>query len=92
MKLSKIEMTKLETLINKAEGTDVSVIIQMIKSKQRNEQFKAASSFQIGQAVSFTTRIGQKIIGEVIKVNTKNIKVKTSDGNWNVTASLLKTA
>jgi hypothetical protein len=38
MKLSKIEMTKLETLINKAEGTDVNVIIQMIKSKQRNEQ------------------------------------------------------
>lgn len=92
MKLSKIEMTKLETLINKAEGTDVSVIIQMIKSKQRNEQFKAASSFQIGQTVSFTTRIGQKIIGEVIKVNTKNIKVKTSEGNWNVTASLLKAA
>ena len=38
MKLSISEMTKLETLINKAEGTDVSVIIQMIKAKQRKRQ------------------------------------------------------
>ena len=30
--------------------------------------------------------------GQVIKVNTKNIKVKTEDGNWNVTASLLSAA
>ena len=93
MKLSKSEMTKLETLINKAEGTDINVIIQMIKAKQRNEQFKAARSFQVGQTVSFfNTRMGQKIVGQVIKVNTKNIKVKTEDGNWNVTASLLSAA
>jgi len=92
MKLSISEMTKLETLINKAEGTDVSVIIQMIKAKQRNDQFKAARSFEVGQTVSFTTRIGEKIVGEVMKVNTKNIKVKTPQGNWNVTASLLSAA
>jgi len=92
MKLSKSEMTKLESLINKAEGTDVSVIIQMIKAKQRNDQFQAARSFQVGQSVSFTTRIGEKIVGEVMKVNTKNIKVKTPQGNWNVTASLLSVA
>ena len=42
MKLSKIEMTKLETLINKAEGTDINVIIELIKMKQRSEQFNAA--------------------------------------------------
>ena len=92
MKLSKSEMTKLESLINKAEGTDVSVIIQMIKAKQRNDQFQAARSLQVGQSVSFTTRIGEKIVGEVMKVNTKNIKVKTPHGNWNVTASLLSAA
>ena len=92
MKLSISEMTKLETLINKAEGTDVSVIIQMIKAKQRNDQFKAARSFEVGQTVSFNTRIGEKIVGEVMKVNTKNIKVKTPQGNWNVTASLLSAA
>ena len=92
MKLSKSEMTKLESLINKAEGTDVSVIIQMIKAKQRNDQFQAARSFQVGQSVSFTTRIGEKIVGEVMKVNTKNIKVKTPQGNWTVTASLLSAA
>lgn len=92
MKLSKIEMTKLETLINKAEGTDINVIIQLIKAKQRNEQFKAARSFEVGQTVSFVSRMGQKIVGQVIKVNVKNIKVKTSAGNWNVTASLLSAA
>ncbi len=92
MKLSKIEMTKLETLINKAEGTDINVIIELIKMKQRSEQFKAARGFTVGQAVSFTTRGGQSIVGEVIKVNTKNIKVRTPEGNWNVTASLLSAA
>ena len=86
-------MTKLETLINKAEGTDINVIIQLIKAKQRNEQFKAARSFEVGQTVSFVnSRMGQKIVGQVIKVNAKNIKVKTSAGIWNVTASLLSAA
>ena len=92
MKLSKIEMTKLETLINKAEGNDLYRIIQLIKEKQRNEQFKAARSFEVGQTVSFVSRMGQKIVGQVIKVNAKNIKVKTSAGIWNVTASLLAAA
>ena len=92
MKLSKIEMTKLETLINKAEGNDLYRIIQLIKAKQRNEQFKAARSFEVGQTVSFNSRMGQKIVGQVIKVNAKNIKVKTSAGIWNVTASLLAAA
>ena len=92
MKLSKIEMTKLETLINKAEGNDLYRIIQLIKAKQRNEQFKAARSFEVGQTVSFVSRMGQKIVGQVIKVNAKNIKVKTSAGIWNVTASLLSAA
>ena len=92
MKLSKIEMTKLETLINKAEGNDLYRIIQLIKAKQRNEQFKAARSFEVGQTVSFNSRMGQKIVGQVIKVNAKNIKVKTSAGIWNVTASLLSAA
>lgn len=92
MKLSKIEMTKLETLINKAEGNDLYRIIQLIKAKQRNEQFKAARSFEVGQTVSFVSRMGQKIVGQVTKVNTKNIKVKTSAGIWNVTASLLSAA
>ena len=92
MKLSKIEMTKLETLINKAEGNDLYRIIQLIKAKQRNEQFKAARSFEVGQTVSFVSRMGQKIVGQVIKVNAKNIKVKTSAGIWNVTASLLAAA
>ena len=92
MKLSKIEMTKLETLINKAEGNDLYRIIQLIKAKQRNEQFKAARSFEVGQTVSFNSRMVQKIVGQVIKVNAKNIKVKTSAGIWNVTASLLSAA
>ena len=92
MKLSKIEMTKLETLINKAEGNDLYRIIQLIKVKQRNEQFKAARSFEVGQTVSFVSRMGQKIVGQVTKVNAKNIKVKTSAGIWNVTASLLSAA
>lgn len=92
MKLSKIEMTKLETLINKAEGNDLYRIIQLIKAKQRNEQFKAARSFEVGQTVSFVSRMGQKIVGQVTKVNAKNIKVKTSAGIWNVTASLLSAA
>ena len=44
MKLSKSEMTKLETLINKAEGTDIDVIIGLIKMKLRSERFKAAKA------------------------------------------------
>tara|TARA_B110000503_G_scaffold126442_1_gene195081 strand:+ start:337 stop:618 length:282 start_codon:yes stop_codon:yes gene_type:complete len=93
MKLSFAEMTKLETLINKAEGTDISVIIELIKAKQRGNAFKAAAAFRVGQMVTFNTRSGSKVVGSIVKVNTKNLKVKSTDGmNWNVTASLCKVA
>lgn len=90
MKLSISEMTKLETLINKAEGTDVSVIIQMIKVKQRNDATMATGNFSVGDSVFFVNRSGQKISGVVEKVMQKNIKVSTSDGKWRVPATMLK--
>jgi hypothetical protein len=92
MKLSLAEMTKLETLINKAEGTDIGVIIELIKAKQRGNAFKAAAAFRVGQMVTFNGH-GRMVVGSVVKVNIKNLKVKANDGsNWNVTASLCEAA
>ena len=93
MKLSITEMTRIETLINKAEGTDINVIIELIKAKQRGNAFKAAAQFRVGQMVTFNKKSGGKVVGKVLKVNTKNLKVEGNDDcTWTVTASLCKAA
>ena len=93
MKLSITEMTRIETLINKAEGTDINVIIELIKAKQRGNAFKAAAQFRVGQMVTFNKKSGGSVLGKVLKVNTKNLRVKGNDDcTWTVTASLCKAA
>jgi hypothetical protein len=61
------------------------------RAEMDNEIRRAAAEFRIGQKVQFTHK-GVPITGEVTKINSKTISVKTGAGVWNVTPTLLRPA
>jgi putative ribosome biogenesis GTPase RsgA len=91
MKLTKTEMNRIATLMAKADSEDMNMIASMFNNTQRTKQQAVAKTFAVGDAVKWSGRNGN-MTGIVVKVNPKNIKVKTSMGLWNVTATLLKKA
>jgi hypothetical protein len=62
-----------------------------IRAEMDDKIRRAASEFRIGQKVQFTHK-GVPITGEVTKINSKTISVKTGAGVWNVTPTLLRLA
>jgi len=63
-----------------------------INVRVREIQIRAAHSFSVGDKVSFKSRYGETITGNIIKINQKTVKVKTATTIWNVTGSLLNKA
>lgn len=66
-----------------------NAVVKQIKTLQNNKQYEAGRQLTFGDKVSFTNEYGQKIEGEVLKVNLKSVKVHTSQGTLNVLPSLL---
>jgi len=90
--LNKSEMSKIQAFFIEASDEQMSEIAQMFNDARNLKVAQAARSFTVGQQVSWVGRRGQ-MEGTVVKVLKKNVRVKTtSDGVWNVTASLLKAA
>jgi hypothetical protein len=63
--------------------------IVAIKHRQQYLARNMTRQLMAGDTVSFQAR-GRTVIGQVIKVNQKNVKVKEGFNTWNVNASLLK--
>lgn len=83
--------TTLRTIRN-ADMALINEIIAEIKDRQRAIQHEIGSTFRKGQQVQFTGRRGEHVVGEIIKVNRKSIKVKAGFSTWSVSPSLLSAA
>jgi len=90
--LTKSEMNKLNSLLAKADSSQMKEIGQMFNSQFKAKQQMAKNSFTVGQNVFFNDRAGNKIEGVVSKVMIKNIQVTTNKGNWRVAPTLLNAA
>lgn len=90
--LTKSEMNKLNSLLAKADSSQMSGIGQMFNAQFKAKQQVAKGSFAKGQSVFFTDKLGQRIDGVVTKVMIKNIQVSTDKGIWRVAPTLLKSA
>ena len=57
----------------------------------REHERNVATTFRVGQRVQFTGRRGMLVVGEIIKVNLKSIKILADETkvNWKVSPSLL---
>jgi hypothetical protein len=85
MKLSEVLLN-----ISKMNSNELNSVIDMVNRTRSFQISQVANSFHVGDKVYFKNRQGRKVRGVVAKVNPKNIKVKTEQGVWNVTATLLK--
>ena len=90
--LTKSEMTKLNTLLAKAESSQMKEISSMFNAQFKAKTQMAKNSFTVGQNVFFNDKCGAKIEGVVTKVMIKNIQVSTDAGMWRVAPTLLKAA
>ena len=62
-----------------------------LNAKQRELQRYTANKFSVGNWVQFKSRTGKTVKGQIVKINTKTIKVKETDSftTWTVSPSLL---
>jgi ribosomal protein L35AE/L33A len=88
--ITKTEMERLATILGKADTSQMNEIISLVRNAQTQAQAKAASSFNIGDAVMFKSKGGQVVRGTIAKVNRKTIAVKSGQMNWRVSPSLLR--
>lgn len=70
---------------------DLKEAISAINCKQRELQRYAANKFSVGNWVQFKSKTGRTVKGQIVKINTKSIKVKETDSftTWTVSPSLL---
>lgn len=88
-------MSKLNEMIlalNTME--EIRAIDAALRLRARQIQQLTAWNFRVSDKVKFNDKSGRQLIGTIMKINTKTIKVKIPDTNaiWNVSPSLLKAA
>jgi len=65
------------------------VVVERLKLLSKAKQLKAMANFTLGDKVSFFSD-GEKIYGQIIRLNQKTVSVITDDNcKWNVAPSLL---
>ena len=80
--ISKLSIEECKTLYNRLAKRHN----QLLQEKRT----KILEGFRINQPVCFNSKYGEKIVGTVTKINRKTCTVATKNGNWRVSASLLK--
>ena len=87
-------VTDAITAIGKCTTNDeLRAIMEAIQLKRQYISRQTIRQIRVGDTVEFDRgpRRGGMIRGVVTKINVKNVKVQTSAGIWNVSATLLKT-
>ena len=79
--------------IRNATSSELTLIINLIKERQKSLEREKAVSFVIGEKVEFDAGRRGYIKGSIMKINSKTIQVKQTDGlgvTWKVSPTLLK--
>lgn len=78
--------------IKNADNDILDVIATQINRRRSALQEEIIWDFMEGENVEFTTKQGLVIKGVIEKKNRKTILVKTDEGKWKVSPSLLRKA
>jgi len=82
MNINKLSIDELYELNRK--------VVQRIKVLNSRKQEDAASQFGLKDRVFFVRKNGERIEGEIVKINRKTVKVQTNFGLWSVSPTLLQ--
>jgi len=67
------------------------LLVHRIKLFHKAGKFVALSKFAVGENVSFFSKLGEPIVGAIIRLNQKTVSIIDSDGTqWNVSPELLR--
>ena len=87
-----INATTLKAIRN-ADSETLNAMIHEINARRRTVNQKISSKFTVGQMVEFNTKKGVVERGEVEKINSKTISVRTAPlVRWRVSPTLLRAA
>ena len=87
-----MNITQINSAIIQGHFTneELSSIIDAVKFARARLTDANKRSLRIGQRVAFTSsRTGQQIAGDVVKIAIKFVTVRTSAGLWRVPANML---
>lgn len=90
--MNKMNITEINTAILQGRFTndELTSIINAVKFSKARLTDANKRSLRIGQRVAFTSsRTGQQIAGEVVKIAIKFVTVRTAAGLWKVPANML---
>ena len=87
-----INATTLKAIRN-ADSETLNAMIEEINARRRTVNRKISGKFTVGQMVEFNTKKGAVERGEIEKINSKTISVRTAPlVRWRVAPSLLRAA
>lgn len=92
MALTAKQTEKLIALINKMDDDDLNTSASIFNARRRQLQAEIATSFSVGQKVTFVSSKRGPVNGIISKINRKTIQVKAGTVNWKVSPSLLSVA
>jgi len=80
------------TAIRDMSNDEINQVVEAIKLQRTYNARTATRSLMVGDTVSFDAKTRGIITGQVIKINTKTVQVRSNrtQGLWKVTASMLK--
>ena len=80
-------------VIRNADNDTLNAMIKEINTRRRLVQERLGRQFTVGQMVEFNTKKGVVERGEIEKINSKTISVRTAPlVRWRVAPSLLRAA
>jgi hypothetical protein len=91
MEIYQNQRDAFRALLDTVQDNDVlNTLMQDFKTRRAVLNARVAQSFRVGDQVEFDGRYGRKEQGQITKINTKSILVKTLTTNWKVSPSLLR--
>jgi phage gpG-like protein len=90
MSVTQQEMETVVSLIRRMSNEQLNTVSGVCRTQWDTNIRIAARQFRVGQRVAWTGKRGE-MLGTIIKINPKMVRVKTdSMETWNVAGSLLR--
>ncbi len=92
--MTKTEMMKLEALMAKATMADLNQVRDMYNRAHDRLARETSAKLVVGSRASWKTNKakfgkGTTMSGIITKINSKTVVLKTEEGNWKVSPSML---
>ena len=92
--MNKEDLATVMAVVNRLDTDGISRMYELLKHRQSTIQYHATFNFSNGDRVQFRSKYGNTVVGSIMKINQKTIKLKAEGTGviWTVSPSLLSKA